>query len=72
MLNGLEALLIEAKRVREHGFTASELDRQKRQTLRSYLRAYNERDNLSSSGFAGEYVSHFLEGEPTPGIELRI
>lgn len=71
VLKGLEALLIEAKRVREHGFTESELDRQKRQTLRSYLRAYNERDNLSSSGFAGEYVSHFLEGEPTPGIEYE-
>ena len=70
-LDGLEALLIEAKRVRDHGFTSTELDRQKRQTLRAYLRAYNERDNSSSSGLASEYVSHFLEGEPTPGIEYE-
>ncbi|MFK7846101.1 MAG: M16 family metallopeptidase [Rhodothermales bacterium] len=70
-LDGLQAILVEAKRVRDHGFTASELDRQKRQTLRSYLRAFNERDNSSSSGLAGEYVAHFLENEPTPGIEYE-
>ncbi len=70
-LDGLKALLVEAKRVREHGFTATELDRQKRQTLRFYLRAYNERENSSSSGYAREYVSHFLEAEPTPGIEYE-
>ncbi len=70
-LDGLEALLVEAKRVRDHGFTETELDRQKRQTLRAYLRAYNERENSSSSGYASEYVAHFLEGEPTPGIEYE-
>ncbi|MEM8488148.1 MAG: insulinase family protein [Bacteroidota bacterium] len=70
-LDGLEAILVEAKRVRDHGFTASELDRQKRQTLRAYLRAYNERENSSSAGYASEYVSHFLEAEPTPGIEYE-
>ena len=71
VLSALEALLIEAKRVREHGFTDTELDRQKRQTLRSYLRAYNERNNLSSSGLANEYVSLFLESVPAPGIEYE-
>lgn len=71
MLDGLEAVLIEAKRVRDHGFTATELDRQKRETLRSYLRAYNERENSSSGGYAREYVAHYLEGEPTPGIEYE-
>ena len=71
LLDGLEALLVEAKRVRDHGFTSTELDRQKRQTLRAYLRAYNERENSSSAGYAGEYVSHFLEAEPTPGIEYE-
>ena len=71
VLAGLESLLIEAKRVRDHGFTATELDRQKRQTLRSYLRAYNERETTSSSSHASEYVSHFLEAIPAPGIEFE-
>ena len=71
VLTGLESLLTEAKRVRIHGFTETELDRQKRQTLRAYLRAYNERDKTPSSSHAREYVSHFLEGEPVPGIEYE-
>ena len=71
VLDGLAALLVEAKRVREYGFTETELDRQKQQTLRSYLRAFNERNNLSSSGFADEYVSLFLEDVPAPGIEYE-
>ena len=71
VLAGLESLLIEAKRVRDHGFTATELDRQKRETLRAYLRAYNERETTSSGSHAREYVSHFLERIPAPGIEFE-
>ena len=71
VLSGLESLLVEARRVREHGFTETELERQKVQTLRSYLRAYNERENTSSGSHASEYVSHFLESIPAPGIEYE-
>ena len=68
VLGGLQALLLEAKRVREFGFTETELERQKRETIRAYLRAFNERENRSSQGHAAEYVSYFLEGTPAPGI----
>ncbi|MEZ4700119.1 MAG: insulinase family protein [Rhodothermales bacterium] len=68
VLVGLQALLQEARRVREYGFTATELMRDKQETLRAYERAYNERENTQSSSFANEYVSYFLEAEPTPGI----
>ena len=71
VLSGLESLLVEAKRIRDHGFTATELDRQKRQTLRAYLRAFNEREKTSSESHASEYVSLFLEGVPAPGIEYE-
>ncbi|HEX7069895.1 MAG TPA: insulinase family protein, partial [Rhodothermales bacterium] len=50
-------------------FTQSELDRQKRETLRAYERAFNERNNTNSVSYADEYVSNFLEGEAIPGIE---
>ncbi|MDE2743908.1 MAG: insulinase family protein [Gemmatimonadota bacterium] len=65
---GLEALLIEAARVREHGFTASELAREKKEMLRSMEQSYRERDKQQSSGFAAEYVRHLLTDEAIPGI----
>jgi zinc protease len=65
---GLRAVLVEARRIREHGFTATELGREKQDTERAYLRAFNERENTASSRFADEYVAYFLESEPTPGI----
>ena len=71
VLVGLEAVLTEAARVREHGFTTTELERQKLETLRSYEKAHNERDKTNSAAFAEEYVSHFLEDEPAPGIEYE-
>lgn len=68
---GLRTLVVEAKRVRVHGFTASELDRAKRSLLAFYERAYNERTKTESGSFAREYVSHFLVEEPSPGIEYE-
>ena len=69
VLTGLEALLTEAERVRQHGFTPSELARQKKGTLRSYEQSYEERQNTKSSAYASEYVASFLKDEPIPGIE---
>ena len=65
------ALAIEAKRVLEHGFGAAELDRAKKWTLAGYDREYTERDKTESGRYVQEYVNHFLEGEPSPGIALR-
>jgi zinc protease len=65
---GLAALAIEGKRVREHGFGPSELERAKKWTLAAFDRAYSERDKTESAAYAQEYVNHFLEGEPSPGI----
>lgn len=66
---GLEALLVEAKRVDQFGFLQSELDRAKTNMLRGYERANAERDKTNSDGYAEEYVRVYLEGEATPGIE---
>ena len=52
-------------------FTATELDREKRNVLRSYERAATERRNRPSAQLAAEYIRHYLEGEPVPGIELE-
>ena len=68
---GLAALEIETNRVQQHGFGAAELERAKKWWLASYERAWNEREKSESGSYAQEYVSHFLTGEPAPGIEYE-
>ncbi len=72
VVSGLEALLTEAERVRRHGFTATELERQKQEMMRGIQRSYDEREKTYSSSYAGEYQRHFLADEPIPGIEYEI
>ena len=71
ILPGFNALLTEAERVRRHGFTPEELDREKKSLLRAMERAYAERDKSGSGQFAEEYVRNFLEQEPIPGIRYE-
>ncbi|HEX2091910.1 MAG TPA: insulinase family protein [Longimicrobiaceae bacterium] len=61
---GLEALLAEAARAARHGFTPSELERQKETLLRLWEQVYAEREKTHSGQFTAEYVAHFLEREP--------
>src|SRR3954470_19168225 len=68
---GLTAIAIEAKRAREFGFGAGELDRAKKWMAAFYERAYSEREKTESGSFAQEYLNYFLEGEPAPGIEYE-
>lgn len=69
MGKSLYALLEEARRVKLYGFTATELERQKKQLLAFYERTFNEREKRESFNFVDEYVNNFLEREPIPGIE---
>ena len=71
LADGLSALQVESNRVKQFGFGPAELERAKKWWLASYERAYNERDKSESGNFAQEYVSHFLTGEPAPGIEYE-
>jgi zinc protease len=66
---GLEALVSEAERVTRFGFTATELERQKVNVLRSYERNMTERDNRVSASRADEYVRNFLQHETLPSAE---
>jgi zinc protease len=71
LAQGLSALEIEARRVTEHGFTASELDRAKLWMASFYEQAHNERDKTESSRYAQEYLNYFLDKEPSPGIDYE-
>jgi zinc protease len=68
---GLEVLLTEAQRVARHGFTETELEREKRELLRFLQQAYDEREKTQSSAYASEYVRSFLYHEPIPGIAFE-
>lgn len=68
-LEALKVLVTENERAKKYGFTQGELDRAKSEFLANTESAYNDRDKTDSREFVGEYQSHFLEKEPTPGIE---
>ncbi|MGE5106729.1 MAG: M16 family metallopeptidase [Sphingobacteriales bacterium] len=68
-IKALSAAAQEVERVKKYGFTASELERVKKVVLTSYERAYNNRDKTESENYTEEYINHFLEQEPSPGIE---
>jgi zinc protease len=69
---GMEALLTEAERAARHGFVPSELERAKANLLRGLEQTFADRENQPSARFAAEYVSHFLEGQPIPGMEFEL
>ena len=71
ILDGFEAMVTEAYRVKQHGFTVTELERQKIQTLREIEKAFKERDKTESRPFIDEYIRNFLDNEPIPGIEVE-
>jgi zinc protease len=71
ILSGLNAVIAEAYRVKQYGFTQTELDRTKKEMLRGMETVYNERDKSESKGFANELIRNFLIDEPAPGIEME-
>ena len=68
---GFTALLEELQRVRQHGFTDSELAREKVNLLSSVEREYTQRDQRRSGQLANRYADHFLTGTPVPGVEAE-
>ena len=68
---GFEAVLEEMQRARQHGFTDGELAREKVTLLSSVESVYKERDQRESPDLVQEYVDHFLDETPSPGIEAE-
>lgn len=67
--SGIATLLREMERARRFGFTESEYQRARAEYLRNLESAYNERDKHKNDEYINEYVRHFLDNEPIPGIE---
>lgn len=65
----LASLLREIERVHKYGFTASEYARAKADYLRMLESDYNERNKTKNGAYVKEYVRHFIDNEPIPGID---
>ena len=68
---GIKTLIAENERASQYGFTAGELDREKKQFFSQYESAYKERDKTESEQLASEYIRNYLTDEPIPGIEYE-
>ena len=65
----VKAVITEARRAAEFGFTATEYGRSKANTLSSLDKEYSNKDKRYNSQFVSQYVQHFLANEPIPSID---
>ncbi|MCO5240507.1 MAG: insulinase family protein [Chitinophagaceae bacterium] len=66
--SALQAALEELEKIKRFGFTEPELERARMNKLAEYEKEYNDRDKRESSYFAEEYIRHYLQQDPIPGI----
>lgn len=71
ILEALDAVLREVERVRRFGFTESEYERARANYLQRLESAYNEREKTKNDSYVQEYIRHFIDSEPIPGIEYE-
>lgn len=71
-MTALEALVKENNRVKQHGFTATELEREKNALMKQVKKQYNERNKQKSGNISNELMSHYMyPHEPVPGMEYE-
>lgn len=63
------AVLREAKRMHDFGFTATEYQRAKEEFLSQMDKALANKDKMKNEQFTTQYVEHFIDNEPIPSIE---
>ena len=66
---GIKAAYRELLRASRSGFTESEYERFKQEYLSQIDAAYEARDKRTNTSFVEDYVDHFIDNEPAPGIE---
>ncbi len=67
----LESVYRETLRAQRHGFTATEYARARSEYLSRLESAYNNRATRENDSYVNEYVRHFIDQEPIPGIETE-
>ena len=72
ILGGLIAAVGVAERIRQHGFTQSELDIAKGLKLNHDERKFRERDDRRNSKYVSACIQHFLNNEPLLSVEQQL
>ena len=72
ILGGLISAVATVEQVRQHGFTAGELERAKRIRMTNAERRYKERNDRRNSHFVNQCVTNFLTGEPLVSSEFNL
>jgi len=72
VMKGLEAVMLENKRVKDHGFTMSEFERTKVEMLSRLETSAKEEDKMESGGVSMQYVYNFLRQNPIPSPTQRL
>jgi zinc protease len=65
----LEVAFMENERVRQYGFTATELEREKKNILTMYEKMAKESDKTESGSYADEFIRNYMDHECIPGIQ---
>ena len=71
VLRGVTSIYREMLRATRNGFTASEYERARNELISSIESQYNQREKIKSSSYCRDYVRHFIDNEPIPGIETE-
>ena len=66
----MKAVLTEARRAAEFGFTPTEYSRFKANYTSNLDKQYSNKDKRYNSQFVSSYVQHFLNNEPIPSIDF--
>ena len=65
----LKAVLTEARRAAQFGFTATEYQRYKQNFTSQLDKQYSNKDKRYNNQFCREYVQHYLNNEPIPSLD---
>ena len=65
----LTAVLTEARRAAEFGFTPTEYNRFKADFTSNLDKQYSNKDKRFNSQFVSQYVQHFIDNDPIPSID---
>ena len=66
----LKAVLVEARRAAEFGFTATEYQRYKSNFLSQLEKRYSNKEKRYNSQFVHQYVNHYLDKDPIPSLDM--
>lgn len=67
----MKGLMTESQRIRQHGFTETEVARAKAEMQRAVQKQFDERNKQTNATFVWQYINHFTKNDPIPPIELK-